>query len=307
MSELLAPKRMVELEVDGRAVRVFEGATILDACNALGIDTPTLCYGETLEPANVCRVCVVELEGARVLAPACSRRVEPGMKVRTDSERVRLSRKLVLELLASSVDLTTTPVAPGYLGRYDAEPGRFGPPAPASADRDRARTGHHSVPDGRTAATVHQPVKVDNELYVRDYSKCILCYKCVDACGEQWQNSFVIEIAGRGFDSRVSTEFDVPLPDSACVYCGNCIQVCPTGALMFKSEFDMRAAGTWDESRQTETDTVCAYCGVGCNLTLTVQDNTIVKVMSPPDSPITRGNLCIKGRFGFQHAQNRPG
>ncbi len=116
---------------------------------------------------------------------------------------------------------------------------------------------------------------------------------------------FAIEIAGRGFDARVSTENDVPLPDSACVYCGNCIQVCPTGALMFTSEFDMRAAGTWDEDAQTTTDTICAFCGVGCNLTLHVQDNTIVKVSSPPDSPITHGNLCVKGRFGFQHAQNR--
>ena len=104
----------------------------------------------------------------------------------------------------------------------------------------------------------------------------------------------------------MSTEHDLPLPESACVYCGNCIQVCPTGALMFKSEYDMRAAGTWDESSQTQTETICAYCGVGCNLTLHVQDNTIVKVMSPADSPITHGNLCIKGRFGFQHAQNRP-
>src|SRR6185312_6748046 len=139
---------MVELEVDGRPVRVFEGATILDACRQLGIDTPTLCYGETLRPANVCRVCVVELEGARVLAPACSRKAEAGMKVLTDSERVRLSRKVVMELLASSVDLSTTPAAPGYSERYAAEPERFGPPAPPSGERDRARTGHHVEPDG---------------------------------------------------------------------------------------------------------------------------------------------------------------
>jgi predicted molibdopterin-dependent oxidoreductase YjgC len=132
MSELLAPRRMVELEVDGEPVRVFEGATILDACRQLGIDTPTLCYGETLQPANVCRVCVVELEGARVLAPACSRKAEAGMKVRTDSERVRLSRRLVLELLGSSVDLSTTPVAPGYLDRYEAAPDRCGRVATSS-------------------------------------------------------------------------------------------------------------------------------------------------------------------------------
>jgi predicted molibdopterin-dependent oxidoreductase YjgC len=306
MSTLLAaPTPMVELEVDGQPVRVFEGSTILDACRALGIDTPTLCYGETLRPANVCRVCVVELEGARVLAPACSRKVEPGMVVKTDSERVRLSRKLVLEFLASSVDLSTTPVAHGYLERYDASPERYGPPAPPDPDRDRKRTGHHEEPDGQTAATVAAPVKVDNELYVRDYSKCILCYKCVDACGEQHQNTFAIGVAGRGFDARISTEYVVELPESACVYCGNCIAVCPTGALMFKSEHDMRTEGTWDEERQQQTDTICPYCGVGCTLTLHTQDNRIVKVMSPHDHDITQANLCIKGRFGFQHVQRR--
>jgi predicted molibdopterin-dependent oxidoreductase YjgC len=299
MSSIPAPQRMIELEVDGRSVRVFEGATLLDACTRLGIDTPTLCYGETLRPANVCRVCVVEVEGARVLAPACSRKAEQGMVVRTDSERVRLSRKLVMELLASSVDLSTTPVAPGYLARYDAHPERFGPPSPPNEERDHARTGHHVEPDGRTAATVHQPVKVDNELYVRDYSKCILCYKCVDACGEQHQSTFAIHVAGRGFDARISTELDMPLPESACVYCGNCIAVCPTGVRMFRSEHELRAAGDWRESDQTMTETICPYCGVGCTLTLRVQDNEIIRVTSPSDSSVTAGNLCVKGRFGW--------
>ena len=151
---------------------------------------------------------------------------------------------------------------------------------------------------------MHQPVKVDNDLYVRDYSKCILCYKCVDACGDQWQNTFAITVAGRGFDARISTEYANPLPDSACVYCGNCIAVCPTGALMFASEHELRDAAQWDEERQTQADTICPYCGVGCNLTLHVQDNQIVKVSSPDDHDITRGNLCIKGRFGFQHVQS---
>ena len=138
-----------------------------------------------------------------------------------------------------------------------AEPERFGPPAPPTDDRDRARTGHHVEPDGRTAATVHQPVKVDNELYVRDYGKCILCYKCVDACGEQYQNTFAIHVAGRGFDARISTELATPLPESACVYCGNCIAVCPTGALMFRSEHELREAGEWREDEQTVTETIC--------------------------------------------------
>jgi predicted molibdopterin-dependent oxidoreductase YjgC len=299
-----APRRLVDLTIDGREVRVFEGATILDACRQLGIATPTLCYSDTLTPVNACRVCVVEVEKARTLVPACSRKVEPGMVVHTDSERVRTSRRLVLELLGSSVDLSTAPDAQQFIAEYDARPERFGPPAPP-VDLDGTHAGLHAIPDGETAATVAQPVKVDNELYVRDYSKCILCYKCVEACGEDHQNTFAIAVAGRGFDSRISTEFDVVLPDSACVYCGNCIAVCPTGALMFTSEFELRQTGDWDESRQSEVDTVCPYCGVGCNLTLHVQDGDIVKVTSPDDHDVTRGNLCVKGRFGFQFVQNR--
>jgi NADP-reducing hydrogenase subunit HndD len=297
----------VELTIDGVAVTVPAGSTILEACRAQGIDTPTLCYLENLTPVNVCRVCVVELTGSRVLVPACSRRVEPGMEVQTDTERVRLSRKMVLEFLGSSVDLSTAPSAVGYLERYDADPDRYGPPAsPAmTGERDGTDAGHHHAPSLGAAQTVHQPVKVDNELYVRDYSKCILCYKCVEACGEDAQNTFAIAVAGRGFDARISTEYAVPLPDSACVYCGNCIGVCPTGALMFTSEHEMRAAGTWDESAQTVTETICPYCGVGCSLELHVQDNTVVKVTSPMDSSVTDGHLCVKGRFGFQFVQNR--
>src|SRR5205814_4323531 len=140
-----------------------------------------------------------------------------------------------------------------WMKEYGAGPEKFGSPAPSAEawERDARQPGHQHAPEGVEAETVAQPVKVDNDLYIRDYSKCILCYKCVEACGEDAQNTFAIAVAGRGFDARISTESAVPLPDSACVYCGNCIGVCPTGALMFKSEFDMRAAGTWDESAQT--------------------------------------------------------
>ncbi len=298
--------RLVGLTIDGRALSVPEGTTILEACRAQAIDTPTLCYLETLTPVNACRVCVVELAGSRALVPACSRRVEPGMAVQTDSERVRHSRRLVLEFLASSVDLSYAPEpVQGYLRRYGARPERFGASAPPAADgeRDAAPAGHHHAPESGATQTVLQPVKVDNELYVRDYSRCILCYKCVEACGADHQNTFAIAIAGRGFDARVSTEFATPLPDSACVYCGNCIAVCPTNALMFKSEHVMRLDGTWDETKQTKTETICPYCGVGCTLALHVQDNRIVKVTSPLDHDVTLGNLCIKGRFGWQFVQ----
>jgi predicted molibdopterin-dependent oxidoreductase YjgC len=284
---------------------VPEGTTILAAAQSVGVEIPTLCFLETLKPVNVCRICVVEVEGARVLAPACSRAVEAGMKVRTNSDRVRHSRKLILEMLASSVDLSTTPDVAAWIDEYGADPQRYGPPAPASPDgeRDAALPGHHAPPDVRYAATVRQPVKVDNDLYVRDYAKCILCYKCVEACGPDHQNTFAIAVAGRGFDARISTELAVPLPDSACVYCGNCIAVCPTGALMAKTEFDMRSDGTWDEARQTTTDTICPYCGVGCTLTLHEQAGEIVKATSPLDNSITLGNLCIKGRFGWRFVQ----
>src|SRR5258706_12695954 len=278
------PRRMLEVTVDGQDVSVMEGLTILDALRRLRIDTPTLCNLESLTPVNVCRVCVVEVEGSRVLVPSCSRKVEAGMKIHTDSERVRHSRRLVLELLASSVDMSLcAPEVHGWMSRYGAQPQRFGP----------------------AAATVAQPTKVDNDLYVRDYSLCILCYKSVEACGVDAQNTFAIAVAGRGFDAHISTEFDVPLTESACVYCGNCIGVCPTGALMFKSEYDMRQDGTWDESQQTTVDTICPYCGVGCTLELHVQDNEIVKVTSPFDHDVTRGNLCIKGRFGWRFVQSR--
>ncbi|HEY1653749.1 MAG TPA: 2Fe-2S iron-sulfur cluster-binding protein, partial [Candidatus Tumulicola sp.] len=187
----------LQLTVDDAPVTVATGATILDACAAAGVETPTLCFLQTLTPVNACRVCVVELEGARTLVPACARKAEAGMVVRTDSERVRHSRKMVLEFLASSVDLSTAPDALRYCSRYGADPNRY----------------------GEQRATVAQPAKVDNNLYVRDYSKCILCYKCVEACGTDAQNTFAIAAAGRGFEARISTEFDVELPDSACVYC----------------------------------------------------------------------------------------
>jgi len=305
----------IELTIDGAAVTVPAGTTLLGACRQQGIDTPTLCYAENLTPVNVCRVCVVEVAGSRVLVPACSRKAEAGMEVQTDSERVRTSRKVVLEFLGSSVDVSLAgPAVPDgtihdYMARYGADPSRYGPPAgPAAAgERDARDAGHHHGAEGEaTAATVAQPTKIDNDLYVRDYSKCILCYKCVEACGEDAQNTFAIAVAGRGFDARISTEQAVPLPESACVYCGNCIGVCPTGALMAKPEYDMRAAGTWDPSQQTVTETICPYCGVGCAVELHVQDDKILKVTSPLDSSVTDGHLCIKGRFGFEFVNERP-
>jgi predicted molibdopterin-dependent oxidoreductase YjgC len=257
--------------------------------------------------ANACRVCVIEIEGSRTLVPSCSRKLEEGMEITTGSERARHSRRLVMELLGSASELDR---AGEHLDRWmtaaGAEPERFGASGPESP-REAPVPGHHHPADPNFAATVAEPTKVEDELYVRDYGRCILCYRCVDACGVEHQNTFAIAVAGRGFDARISTEFDVVLPDSACVYCGNCIAVCPTGALAGKIEWDMREAGSWDESRQDVTRTVCSYCGVGCNLDLHTQDGRIVSVTSPHDHDVTLGNLCIKGRFGWMYVSSGRG
>jgi predicted molibdopterin-dependent oxidoreductase YjgC len=279
MNGLVPLRRKVSLTIDGQAIDAPEGSTILAAAKQLGIDTPTLCFAENLTPVNACRVCVVELEGARTLVPSCARKVEPGMVIHTDSPRVRDARRTVLELLSSSVDMSATPRFAEWCARYGADPTRFGAPPKT-------------------------PVIDDNALFVRDYAKCMLCFKCVEACGDDAQHTFAIAVAGRGGDAKIATELEVPLPDSACVFCGNCVGACPTAALQFRAEHELRVAGAWDESKQTRTDTICPYCGVGCTLTLHVQDDRIVKVTSPlsgPGSAVTHGHLCIKGRFGFEY------
>jgi len=270
----------VSITIDGQPVDVDQGTTIHGACSQAGIDTPTLCWAENLTPVNVCRLCVVEVEGSRALVPACSRPAEEGMVVETDSERVRHSRKMVLEFLGSGVDLSQTSQLDQWVQEYGADSSRYESPQ-----------------------TMNEEVKIQDSLYVRDYDKCVLCYKCVEACGDDAQQTFAIAVIGRGFDARISTEFDVSLPESACVYCGNCVAVCPTNALQFKTEFDMRSARDWRPEEQTVTQTVCSYCGVGCNLELHTQDDKIVKVTSPADHSVTHGHLCIKGRFGWQYVQ----
>jgi len=272
---------LVSFNLNGAEVRAPVGSTILEACQERDIQVPTVCWAPNITPANACRVCMVELEGSRPLVPACSRQVTEGMVVQTDTPRTHAARRMVLELLASSVDLSR---AEGdllsWLEQYGADPERH----------------------GVEAAQVEAPIRRQDELYVRDYDRCVLCYKCVDACGVEAQHTFAIAVAGRGFDAEISTEFDVALPESACVYCGNCIGVCPTGALIFTREFDLRSSGQWDPAAQAVTRTVCPYCGVGCNIELHTQDEQVFRVTSPSDHEVSHGHLCIKGRFGFGYA-----
>jgi predicted molibdopterin-dependent oxidoreductase YjgC len=196
---------------------------------------------------------VVEVAGVKPLLPACLSRVSEGMQVATATARVERSRRTILEMLASAVDLSEAPAIQKFLDQYHADRLRF----PEGDRRDVA-------------------VLDDNPMYIRDYAKCILCWRCVQVCADDAQFTYAINFKGRGFDTGIGTFFDKPMPETTCVFCGQCVGVCPTGALMFKSEHDMRETGAWDESRQAVTDTICPYCGVGCNLTLHVQDSDIV-------------------------------
>lgn len=279
----------VELTVDGKTVRVPEGATLLDATKQVGVDVPVLCYHETLEPIGACRVCVVEVEGSRVLQPACQRKAEAGMVVHTGTERVETNQRMVVELLQTGADTSRAPDIQRYAERFDTAPDRWEPFMDEGGPAN----------DRPAAAPI-----IDNELYVRDMDRCIMCYRCVEACGEQVQNTFAIAPAGRGYEATIDAGFEQALPDSACVFCGNCVAVCPTDALIFATEFELRERGEWKEEEQTVTQTTCPYCGVGCQVELHVQDNRIVKATAPVDDPITSGYLCIKGRFGWEYVHS---
>lgn len=270
----------ITITIDDVPVTVPEGSTLKDACQQLGVDPPTLCFHDNLTPANACRACVVEVEGSRALVASCSRQAEPNMVVHTRSPRVENARRVVGELLASTSDLTLAPAVQSLLNAYGGDESRY-----------------------RTGTTWEQPVRDDNRLYVRDYAKCILCYRCVEACGDDAQNTFAISVAGRGFDAHIDAGFGRSMPDSDCVFCGNCVAVCPTGALIDRSEWTLRESGQWNEDAVTTTETICSYCGVGCDLELHVMDNRIVKVTSPMDHPVTHGMLCVKGRYSYQYVQ----
>jgi NADP-reducing hydrogenase subunit HndD len=220
-------KEHVSLMVDGTAVSVPAGTTLREAVLATGTHTPTLCWHPHFPTGSNCRACVVEVKGSRTLVPSCSREAEAGMVVFTDSERVRRSRRVIFELLLSQVDLTAAPELMAYARYYGADPGRFAPAAP-----DRAHT--------QSPEPVH-----DNPFFVRDYAKCILCQRCTIACGTGIQHTFAISVVGRGAGATIGAGGTGALPDSPCVFCGNCVGVCPTGALMPVPQFKAAEAGAW--------------------------------------------------------------
>ena len=203
----------ITLTIDGTSVAVPAGTTILKAAEKLGRPVPTICYHEHCTANGLCRICVVEVDGVKPLLPACLSPVSDGMKVSTSSARTERSRRTILEMLDSAVDLSEAPEIQKFIEDYRADRSRF-------ADGKR-----------RNPAVLD-----DNPMYIRDYSKCILCWRCVQVCADDAQFTYAINFKGRGFDTGIGTFFDKPMPETTCVFCGQCVGVCPTGALKPKRE-----------------------------------------------------------------------
>lgn len=206
----------VRLTIDGQTVSVPGGTTILDAAAEVGIDIPTICYHPSLTPPAICRLCTVEVENQRVLQPACVVPVADEMVVKTNSERVRTGRKVILELLDSTVDLSEAPEIQAQIKEYGADTKRFA--GGVARDFD---------------------VFVDNPFYIRDYSQCVMCWRCIQVCAEDVQYTYALTWGERGINSHVATFFDEDMPDTTCVFCGNCVGVCPTGALKGLVEWEL--------------------------------------------------------------------
>ena len=279
---------MASITVNGRKLRVSPGTTLLEVCRSNGIDIPTLCYDDELRPVGSCRMCLVEVRGRATLQAACVTPCEDGMVVETESPRVVEARKLILELLLARhegnclvCEKNGNCKLQDYCYRYGVEESPF-------------KEGHEAI----------YPVDDPNPFIERDYNKCIMCTLCVRAC-ESITGARAIGVINRGHAAKVATAFDRGLALSPCVFCGQCVMVCPTGALISKLS---RGRGRSYQVRKVLT--TCGYCGTGCTLELNVKDNRVVGVTSnrsPGWSPVNRGALCVKGRFGwdFIHSPER--
>lgn len=217
----------INLTIDGRSISVPPGTTILQAVQSLGEQIPTICYHDHTTAYGLCRICVVEVEGSRVLSPACVAQVSEGMRVHTLSERVERSRRTILEMLASAVDLSEAPEIQEMMVEYTADVERF--------------------PEGERRTV---PLLDDNPMFIRDYDKCVLCWRCVQVCAEDAQYTHAINFTSRGFDTMIGTFFDKPLMETTCVFCGQCVGVCPSGALKAKRQHLLEQGLTPDEVMQ---------------------------------------------------------
>lgn len=278
---------MIRLNINGKEIEVPRGTMLLDACRSAGVDIPTLCYDPDLRLAGSCRMCVVEAEGRRNLLASCVTPAENGMVIKTESPSVVESRKVILELLLTRHKLECHVCEKDgdcrlqdYCYRYGVKDSRF------------AGEGPHFYKDD------------PNPFIERDYDKCIMCTRCVRAC-EEITGAQAINLEDRGHHVRIATAFNGNLQDSPCVFCGQCVMVCPVGALTSKL-----STGKGRPFQVEKVTTTCTYCGTGCTLQLNVKDDRVVGVSSIRDSensPVNKGALCVKGRFGwdFIHSPER--
>jgi formate dehydrogenase major subunit len=278
-----ADRPVIKFTLDGHDVEALDGETLWQVAKRHGTDIPHLCYSP--EPGyradGNCRACMVEIEGERVLAASCIRKPANGMKVTTMSDRAKSARKMVFDLLVSDQPDRTT-AAHDPVSKFWSWADRMG----VSAGRFPKR--HHPGPDRSHAAMA---VNLD---------ACIQCNLCVRACREVQVND-VIGMAGRGHGEKIVFDFDDPMGASTCVACGECVQACPTGALMPATLVDDTNVRSAYADR--EVDSVCPYCGVGCQLTYHITDDKLLYV-SGKDGPANHNRLCVKGRFGFDYVHN---
>ena len=277
-----AEKTSITLELDGREISTTSDMTIWQVAKAQGIDIPHLCYkdDDNYRSDGNCRACMVEIEGERVLAASCQRKAASGMKISTQSERAEKARNMVMELLLADQPARTDAHDPAsHLWQY--------------ADKQQIETSRFASKDAPEADSSHPAIAVNMDA-------CIQCNLCVRACREVQVND-VIGLAGRGADAHIIFDFDDDMGASTCVGCGECVQACPTGALMPKTVLadDQKLAITPDK----QVDSVCPYCGVGCQLTFNVKDDKIVSV-NGRSGPANNSRLCVKGRYGFDYIHN---
>jgi formate dehydrogenase alpha subunit len=274
----------INITINGRQTSVDGGMTILEACRKLDIYIPTLCHDERLEPYGGCRLCIVEVKGVAKPLAACTTPVQDGMDIVTENENLTDLRRTVLSLILSNHpnDCMCCEKAGAcelqdlaYL--YGVKPGQF---------------------DGEKWDL---PIREDNPFITYEPNKCILCARCTRICQEVVMAD-TIELVGRGFNAMPDTAYSVPRSLENCEFCGQCVSTCPTGALT-----DRKGKGKGRVHQMKKVKTTCSYCGTGCNFFLNVKDGKVVKVTSAYDAPVNRGNLCIKGRYGYDfiHSDDR--
>ena len=266
---------MVNLTIDGKPVQVPQGTTVLQAAEAAGIQIPTLCNHPALKPFGGCRLCLVEVEGARTLQPSCTLPVNEKMVVLTNTAKVKTARKFVLTLIFSDRN-HFCPYCQVTGGDCELQ----------NSALNEGMSHWPFQPNWNKFA-----VDATHPYFVMDHNRCILCHRCVRACG-QLVGNFTLGIEERGSSSMLVADTGLPLGESSCVSCGTCVSVCPTGALIERSSAYQGLEGKLDE-----TKSICVGCSVGCGITASTRDNRLVRIIGDWDAPVNGGVLCKTGRF----------